>query len=620
MSLHLAMELKEDMTGISHPHAVFSYGTLRGDCGPAGDQWGLLRETNGTWHLAKAKGFKLYQHSSKTYPFVVQTGNLRDVVIGTLLQWPDSRTAQVALNRCDRIEGCNPKKPEMSLYQRCVVEADISVNEESKAVSAWIYYQSLPTDLANVVCIKGGDWLARNLHDGAQREVQNALPRGVDRSHFNASDFDPLQDTSVPVFSSWLRAELASGNAPRLLVNRIGAAGYVTENASDDDMRLMLEAFAINVGSKACEFIRKAAAHSQTEPGIPFAVWLQERRCNHATAKQVLSVLRLPMSGESVKSDEELWEGLTQLSKEQNAWKIIASMACREPLREAPPRQNRSVVVDDFDEVASLIEQSSRILVLTGAGISASSGIPTFRDGGGFYAKIAEEFGLADPEEINDIKTFRQNPLPWFRHIQAIIPTSAAPRTPSLTHKFIRLLESRGKLLWQYTQNIDCLEEAAGITRATFCHGSFATATCIKCGHHVLDGMLVNDTIAQGRIPHCNQCGDGVVKPDVVLFNEPMPKGVREGIEEHTGQADLLLVLGTSLKVTPCSLIPSLVGASGDASRVLINAELAGRDSDFEHFLEGSSDTTVQRILAVLGWTLDETCAQGKDRRKCTGS
>jgi len=287
---------------------------------------------------------------------------------------------------------------------------------------------------------------------------------------------------------------------------------------------------------------------------------------------------------------------------------------------EAPPRQNRSVVVDAFDEVASLIEQSSRILVLTGAGISASSGIPTFRDGGGFYAKIAEEFGLADPEEINDIKTFRQNPLPWFRHIQAIIPTSAAPRTPSLTHKFIRLLESRGKLLWQYTQNIDCLEVAAGITRATFCHGSFATATCIKCGHHVLDGMLVNDTIAQGRIPHCNQCGDGVVKPDVVLFNEPMPKGVREGIEEHTGQADLLLVLGTSLKVTPCSLIPSLVGASGDASRVLINAELAGRDSDFEHFLEGSSDTTVQRILAVLGWTLDETCAQGKDRRKCNGS
>merc|ERR1711935_834510 len=83
-----------------------------------------------------------------------------------------------------------------------------------------------------------------------------------------------------------------------------------------------------------------------------------------------------------------------------------------------------------------------------------------------------------------------------------------------------------------------------------------------------------------------------------------MPKGVSAGIEQHTEEADLLLVLGTSLNVTPCSLIPSLVGASGDAPRILVNLEPAGRGSDFEHFLQGASDSVVQRLLDVMGWNV----------------
>lgn len=317
----------------------------------------------------------------------------------------------------------------------------------------------------------------------------------------------------------------------------------------------------------------------------------------------MLNVLRLPVSNDAIKSDEELWKGLWALSREENAWAIVNSMAVRETLREAPARKGVCTEVGAFEDVGRLIEKSSRILVLSGAGISASCGIPTFRDSGGFYESIAKEFGLSDPEEVNDIKTFRQNPLPWFKHVRAIIPNSAAPRSPSLTHRFIAALEARDKLLWHYTQNIDCLEIAAGITRVTFCHGSFASATCVKCGHHLPDGMSVNDIIADDRVPYCDQCQDGVMKPDVVLFNEPMPKGVAAGLEQHTDEADLLLVLGTSLKVAPCSLIPSLVGASGDAPRILINAEEAGRDSDFEHFLQGPSDTTVQQLLDLLGWT-----------------
>jgi len=109
------------------------------------------------------------------------------------------------------------------------------------------------------------------------------------------------------------------------------------------------------------------------------------------------------------------------------------------------------------------------------------------------------------------------------------------------------------------------------------------------------------------------------MKPDVVLFNEPMPKGVSAGIEQHTGDADLLLVIGTSLKVAPCSLIPSLVGVSGEAPRVLINVETAGRTTDFEHFLECLCDDAVQRLTHELGWTLAAEASGDASKGRANG-
>jgi NAD-dependent deacetylase sirtuin 1 len=277
-------------------------------------------------------------------------------------------------------------------------------------------------------------------------------------------------------------------------------------------------------------------------------------------------------------------------------------MAVPGKLTEAPSRIVRTVI-DGVEEVAQLILQRSRILVLAGAGISASCGIPTFRDERGFYADTVKEFGLRSPEELSDINFFRQNPRPWFKKVSAIVPSSSQPRQPSLTHRFIRMLEERGKLLHLFTQNIDTLESVAGITRVTFCHGSFATATCMTCARSV-DGAEINDTIASGEVPLCKDC-NGTMKPDVVLFNEPMPPGVRDKIAEHVESADLLLVVGTSLLVTPCSLIPSLVGASGDAPRILINKEVAGKDSDFEGMLQRPCDDTVSELLNHLGWMED---------------
>merc|ERR1712032_197485 len=148
-----------------------------------------------------------------------------------------------------------------------------------------------------------------------------------------------------------------------------------------------------------------------------------------------------------------------------------------------------------------------------------------------------------------------------------------------------------------YTQNIDTLEQAAGIANLIQCHGSFATATCMQCGKRLSDGAPVNEAIAADVVPHCSACGEGVMKPDVVLFGEPMPPVVMQGLDDDTAAADLLLVVGTSLSVTPCSLVPSLVGASTAAPRVLVNAEKVGKHTDFECFLPGACDAVVLDLL-----------------------
>merc|ERR1719171_1926251 len=118
------------------------------------------------------------------------------------------------------------------------------------------------------------------------------------------------------------------------------------------------------------------------------------------------------------------------------------------PLCEAPARKGVCCEVGSYEDVASLIEQSSRILVLTGSGISASCGIPTYRDSGGLYENVIKEYGLSKPEEVSDINFFRKNPIPLLKHWRAIVPNSASPRSPSPTHHFIAALEARGKLLW----------------------------------------------------------------------------------------------------------------------------------------------------------------------------
>jgi len=135
---------------------------------------------------------------------------------------------------------------------------------------------------------------------------------------------------------------------------------------------------------------------------------------------------------------------------------------------------------------------SKKILVLTGAGISVSCGIPDFRSKDGLYARVAKVFPeLRDPQSVFDVRLFRRDPRPFFLTAKELYPGQFQP---SLSHKFIQKLEARGQLLRNYSQNIDTLETIAGIEKVTMCHGSFATATCKFCSKllKLISGYLEN--------------------------------------------------------------------------------------------------------------------------------
>lgn len=145
-----------------------------------------------------------------------------------------------------------------------------------------------------------------------------------------------------------------------------------------------------------------------------------------------------------------------------------------------------------LQEAVNFIRASSKITVLSGAGISVSCGIPDFRSSSGLYARIRDDFPeLDDPQLMFDINYFSADPRPFFRVAKDIVPANF---TPSPTHMFIRQLEIEGRLLRNYTQNIDTLEQSAGIENVIYCHGSFASAQCVKCGLTV-PGESIHDQI-----------------------------------------------------------------------------------------------------------------------------
>ena len=271
-------------------------------------------------------------------------------------------------------------------------------------------------------------------------------------------------------------------------------------------------------------------------------------------------------------------------------WRMIVGILSQ------PPKRTRLTHVNTLDDVVQLIRRSERIIVLTGAGVSVSCGIPDFRSRDGVYARLSVEFPtLPDPQSMFDIHYFRRDPRPFFKFAKEIYPGQFAP---SVSHRFIKLIETHGKLLRNYTQNIDTLEEVCGLKRVINCHGSFSTATCTRCGLQVRAQEIQADVLEQ-RIPLCPRCPDSpsermaVMKPDIVFFGESLSDQFHSAMAADKDECDLLLVMGSSLKVRPVALIPSSIDPS--VPQILINREPLDH-VNFDVELLGDCDVIVQEL------------------------
>ncbi|XP_005795318.2 NAD-dependent protein deacetylase sirtuin-1 [Xiphophorus maculatus] len=279
-------------------------------------------------------------------------------------------------------------------------------------------------------------------------------------------------------------------------------------------------------------------------------------------------------------------------------WQIIINIS-------EPPKRRKRKDINTLEDVVKLLHESKRILVLTGAGVSVSCGIPDFRSRDGIYARLAVDFpDLPDPQSMFDIEYFRRDPRPFFKFAKEIFPGQFQP---SPCHRFISMLDKQGKLLRNYTQNIDTLEQVAGVQRIIQCHGSFATASCLVCKYKV-DCEAIRADILNQVVPRCPRCLDiplAIMKPDIVFFGENLPELFHRAMKQDKDEVDLLIVIGSSLKVRPVALIPNSI--PHEVPQVLINREpLPHLNFDVE--LLGDCDGIINELCHRLGGDFEQLC------------
>ena len=217
----------------------------------------------------------------------------------------------------------------------------------------------------------------------------------------------------------------------------------------------------------------------------------------------------------------------------------------------------------DFEKLKDIIDNSQNIVFFGGAGVSTESGIPDFRSADGLYHQKYDY----PPEEILSHTFFMRQPEEFYRfyHDKMICMTAK----PNKAHIKLAQWEKEGKLRSVVTQNIDGLHQAAGSKRVHELHGSVLRNYCMKCRRF----YGVEKIIDSEGVPTCD-CG-GIIKPDVVLYEEPLPEDTVMAALDDIRRADTLIVAGTSLTVYPAA---SYIRYFGGSNMILINRDATPYD------------------------------------------
>ncbi len=251
----------------------------------------------------------------------------------------------------------------------------------------------------------------------------------------------------------------------------------------------------------------------------------------------------------------------------------------------------RAAGEEPIARAVAIVAASRRAVVFTGAGMSTESGLPDFRSPTGLWAEF-------DPREVATLSAFRRTPQRFYDFYRRRLALLADAR-PHAGHRALARLEEAGHLAAVITQNVDGLHQAAGSRRVIELHGNLRESSCPDCGW-VGPIAVVTAALQRGELPACPRCGSPV-KPRVVLFEELLPEQAYREAQEALAQADALLVVGSSLQVTPAAWLPEIALRHG-APLIIVNDEPTPLDPLARVVLRGRAAAVLPALAdAVLG-------------------
>ncbi len=249
------------------------------------------------------------------------------------------------------------------------------------------------------------------------------------------------------------------------------------------------------------------------------------------------------------------------------------------------PKNFENKIEEKIAEAARMLATAEYPVCFTGAGISAESGVPTFRGPDGLWEKH-------DPQKAVSLSSFRNQPEAFWDFARELVITSGASPNPG--HQALARLEEQQILKTVITQNIDMLHQQAGSKNVLELHGSLEKADCRDCGARY-SWQELEKILKRDETPECRNCSSLRIKPRIVFFGERLPEKVLENAWQEAQQADLMLVIGSSLQVYPAAGIPDLTLQAG-GKLIYINADRGSRPEIFQLILTGRAGSILPRL------------------------
>jgi len=247
--------------------------------------------------------------------------------------------------------------------------------------------------------------------------------------------------------------------------------------------------------------------------------------------------------------------------------------------------------MDVIESIARDIKSSGHVIAFTGAGISAESGISTYRGQGGIWNKY-------DPNIYANIDTFLRDPTYYWNFFRDVRYPMVKNAQPNPGHRALAELEKMGKLRAVITQNIDELHQQSGSKTVVELHGTTRKYYCLKC-HHRFDFDDAYEISGKTIPPPCSKC-QGMIRPDVIMFGEPLRTDVLRAAFDEAEACDFVLAIGSSLVVYPAADIPARAKRRG-AKLAIINKDETPMDEVADHVLREASGSVLPAIVERLG-------------------